>query len=185
MQQTASSDDCHCSLTWHAGATPKEGADCRLCRGHFFCPIKITPLDELTGQRQHPLVATHGGRRGGEVLRGLHDCRTAGGGAPPPSSVGDVVLIVLDHVVGAAPGRQRAKGGCEKPVPAWGPSPLQALHVRSTRRAILRSWPYSPPRRCRCPMAGPSPGPLLPPPSGHHRGAPLCPHLLLCFLSPL
>lgn len=34
-----------------------------------------------------------------------------------PPSVRNVILIVLDHVVGPAPGRPRVKGGCKEPVP--------------------------------------------------------------------
>lgn len=41
--------------------------------------------------------------------------------APMPPSVGNVILIVLDHVVGAAPGRPREKGGCKEPVPSEPP----------------------------------------------------------------
>lgn len=58
--------------------------------------------------------------------------------APMPPSVGNVILIVLDHVVGAAPGRPREKGGCKEPVPSEplpSPSPWQ-LHLR-VRTATL------------------------------------------------
>lgn len=62
--------------------------------------------------------------------------------APMSPSVGNVILIVLDHVVGAAPGRPREKGGCKEPVPSEplpSPSPRQ-LHLR-VRTATLPGRP--------------------------------------------
>lgn len=44
--------------------------------------------------------------------------------APMPPSVGNVILIVLDHVVGPAPGKARVKGGCKEPVTFWGSLPF-------------------------------------------------------------
>lgn len=64
-------------------------------------------------------------------------------GAPMPSSVGDVVLIVLDHVVGPAPGRPRAKESCKEPMLVWGLSLLHAVHVCFALTAAPGSAPYS------------------------------------------
>lgn len=87
--------------------------------------------------------------------------------APMPPSVGNVILIVLDHVVGAAPGRPREKGGCKEPVPSE-PRPISF-----TLAAALESPHCYPPWRCECKMADPLASPPAPPLPGTFLSRPV------------